>query len=39
MDVEKRKNEILKFVEPVIVYSNDENCPCEITGIIYRKEL
>lgn len=27
MDVEKRKNEITKFVEPVIVYSNDENCP------------
>ena len=27
MDVEKRKNEIIKFVQPVVVYRNDENCP------------
>ncbi|HEY5500842.1 MAG TPA: rhodanese-like domain-containing protein [Candidatus Humimicrobiaceae bacterium] len=27
MDVEKRKNEIIKFVQPVVVYSNDVNCP------------
>ena len=27
MDVEKRKKEIIKFIQPVIVYSNDENCP------------
>lgn len=26
-DVENRKNEIINFTQPVVVYSNDENCP------------
>ena len=35
MDVEKRKNEIIKFVQPVVVYSNDENCPA--SGFVAEK--
>ncbi len=34
-DVEKRKNEIFNFIQPVVVYSNDENCPA--SGIVAEK--
>ena len=27
MDVQKRSSEVKKFIQPVVVYSNDENCP------------
>ena len=34
-DVEKRKNKIINFIQPVVVYSNDENCPA--SGIVAKK--
>src|SRR5665647_3674247 len=34
-DVENRKNEIINFTQPVVVYSNDENCPA--SGFVAEK--